>query len=70
MTTATEGREIYRLVTIDETYSLTLTTAHSCDKRTAFRELKQWADANEWVVRTGPEHHDADCQIQVLTPIN
>jgi hypothetical protein len=60
---------IYRLVTIEESYSLTLTTAASSDRRTAFRELKQWADANNWTIKTGPNHHDADCQIQSLTPI-
>jgi hypothetical protein len=70
MTIATKGREIYRLVTVEETYSLTLTTAHSSDKRTAFRELKDWADDNNWTVKTGPDHDDADCQIQILTPID
>jgi len=60
---------IYRLVTIGEPHSLTLTTAESSDRRTAMRELKRWADENNWVVARHDEDEEATCQIQELVPV-
>ncbi len=61
---------IYRLVTIGEPVSLTLFTAESTDKREAFREIKKWADTNNWVILSPHNSREATCQIQTLTPLN
>ena len=60
---------IYQLVTIGEEVSLVLRVAESSDKRTAMRELKQWADANGWNLKLRPDHEEADCIIEELAPV-
>ena len=60
---------IYQLVTIGEEVSLVLRVAESSDKRTAMRELKQWADANHWNLKLSPDQEEADCIIEELVPV-
>ncbi len=56
----------YRLVTTGEAATLTLTTAESSDRRTAVKDLKQWADQNGHAASRFEGDLEATCQIQEL----
>lgn len=58
--------DIYRLITYGEEVQFTLTTAQSSDRKTAIRELRQWAKEYNWVIRKSEDDEDATAQIQHL----
>lgn len=56
----------YHLVTFNEEVQLTLTTAESTDKASAFQELRKWAIAHNHRIARSATDSDATCVIESL----
>jgi hypothetical protein len=57
---------MYRLVTLNAEYSLTLYTADEFDRKAALLEIKAWAEQHNWQIACYDGDPDANCQIQQL----
>lgn len=62
--------DIYRLVTYGEEVQLTLFITTSSDRKTAFKEIREWAKEHHWTIRKSEDDDGATAQIQHLEPIN
>jgi hypothetical protein len=60
---------IYRLITLEYPTALVLFVAPSSKGRDAMKEMKDWADENQWVILSRTNHEDATCQIEELVPV-